>query len=154
MEIDDNLIGLEVLILSKELSAEEYFTIVVSTCENDLRIAKFAVANVLKKIKPNEVTYQKLKTLHNEFFQEEFCFEEQVQAVCKVQDPDDAKRTDEDPPGVPDPEGPFQGQVPQGAPSGHLQGGLRGPRNGERGFKRVKRQGSGGEIKSYDNNER
>ena len=76
MEIDDNLIGLEVLILSKELSAEEYFTIVVSTCENDLKIAKSAVANVLKKIKPNDVTYQKLKTLYNEFFQEEFCFEE------------------------------------------------------------------------------
>merc|ERR1712045_526771 len=73
MEIDDNLIGLEVLILSKELSAEEYFTIVVSTCENDLKIAKSAVANVLKKIKPNEVTYQKLKTLNKEFFQEEFC---------------------------------------------------------------------------------
>ena len=76
MEIDDNLIGLEVLILNKELSAEEYFTIVVSTCENDLKIAKSAVANVLKKIKPNDVTYQKLKTLYNEFFQEEFCFEE------------------------------------------------------------------------------
>merc|ERR1712062_355239 len=73
MEIDDNLIGLEVLILNKELSAEEYFTIVVSTCENDLKIAKSAVANVLKKIKPNEVTYQKLKTLYKEFFQEEFC---------------------------------------------------------------------------------
>merc|ERR1711997_634166 len=73
MEIDDNLIGLEVLILNKELSAEEYFTIVVSTCENDLKIAKSAIANVLKKIKPNEVTYQKLKTLYKEFFQEEFC---------------------------------------------------------------------------------
>ena len=47
MEIDDNLIGLENLILNKELSAEEYFTIVVSTCENDLKIAKSAVANVL-----------------------------------------------------------------------------------------------------------
>merc|ERR1711941_149903 len=76
MEIDDNLIGLEVLILSKELSAEEYFTIVVSTCENDLKIAKSAVANVLKKIKPNEVTNQELKTLYNEFFQEEFCLDE------------------------------------------------------------------------------
>merc|ERR1711978_859948 len=76
MEIDDNLIGLEVLILNKELSAEEYFTIVVSTCENDLKIAKSAIANVLKKIKPNEVTYQKLKILYNEFFQEEFCLDE------------------------------------------------------------------------------
>ena len=76
MEIDDNLIGLENLILNKELSAEEYFTIVVSTCENDLKIAKSAVANVLKKIKPNEVTYQELKTLYNEFFQEAFYFDE------------------------------------------------------------------------------
>merc|ERR1712156_212113 len=73
MEIDDNLIGLENLILNKELSAEEYFTIVVSTCQKDLKIAKSAVANVLKKINPNEVTYQELKTLYNEFFQEEFC---------------------------------------------------------------------------------
>merc|ERR1711884_483164 len=75
MEIN-NLIGLENLILNKELSAEEYFTIVVSSCENDLKIAKSAVANVLKKIKSNDVTYQKLKTLYNEFFQEEFSFNE------------------------------------------------------------------------------
>ena len=76
MEIDDNLIGLEVLILNKELSAEEYFTIVVSTCENDLNNAKSAVAKVLKKIKPHELTYQTLKNLYDEFFQEEFSLDE------------------------------------------------------------------------------
>ena len=72
----DNLIGLENLMLNQELSAEEYFTIVVSTCENDLNNAKSAVAKVLKKIKPHELTYQTLKNLYDEFFQEEFSINE------------------------------------------------------------------------------
>ena len=81
----DNLIGLENLILNKELSAEEYFTIVVSTCENDLNNAKSAVAKVLKKIKPNEPNYQKLKKLYGELFQEEFSIDDENSCELKTE---------------------------------------------------------------------
>ena len=64
----EELSGLENLLIYNELSAEEYFSIVVSS--SDLDIAKTSVANVITKLrKCNGGDHAKLQELYEDFFQ-------------------------------------------------------------------------------------
>ena len=66
----DTLSGLEDLVLNQELSPEEYFTIVMFNCENNLTTAKKAIGKVLIKLPEESPTYLSLKVLYDELFQE------------------------------------------------------------------------------------
>merc|ERR1739838_909980 len=60
--------GLENLLIYNELSAEEYFSLVVSS--SDLEIAKTSIANVITKLrKCNAGDHAKLQDLYEDFFQ-------------------------------------------------------------------------------------
>ena len=64
----EELSGLENLLIYNELSAEEYFSIVVSS--SDLDIAKTSIANVITKLrKCNGGDHTKLQDLYEDFFQ-------------------------------------------------------------------------------------
>ena len=66
----DTLSGLEDLVLNQELSPDEYFTIVMFNCENNLTTAKKAIEKVLQKLPQESPTYLSLKVLYDELFQE------------------------------------------------------------------------------------
>ena len=64
----EELSGLENLLIYNELSAEEYFSLVVSS--SDLDIAKTSIANVITKLrKCNGGDHAKLQDLYEDFFQ-------------------------------------------------------------------------------------
>ena len=64
----EELSGLENLLMYNELSAEEYFSLVVSS--SDLDIAKTSIANVITKLrKCNGGDHAKLQDLYEDFFQ-------------------------------------------------------------------------------------
>ena len=65
---NDSLIGLESLFLNGDLSAEEFFALVISSCENDLQPAKHCILNTLPKVSGNDSEYVKLKAQFDEMF--------------------------------------------------------------------------------------
>lgn len=68
MAAKEELSGLENLLIYNELSAEEYFSIVVSS--SDLDIAKTSIANVITKLRQcNGGDHAKLQDLYEDFFQ-------------------------------------------------------------------------------------
>ena len=52
-KIREALLNLESQLFNHSLSAEEYFILVVSECEDDLKQAKHAIENVLRKLEKN-----------------------------------------------------------------------------------------------------
>jgi len=70
--------------LNKDLSAEEYFTIVVSS--TDLKTAKFSIRNVIDKLKnTNDKNHDSLQKLYEDFFQSEDIVEQTLlQTFIKI----------------------------------------------------------------------
>ena len=68
------ILNLESQFFNRTLSVEEYFFLVISSCEDDLESAKIAIKNVLRKLEENytkghEETYSSLQKMYLEFFE-------------------------------------------------------------------------------------
>merc|ERR1711894_264332 len=73
----ETLLGLEQQLLHGDLSPEEYFAIAISSCEEDLELAKRVIKKVLQKLQENytssqEKMYSTLQSLYDDFFQVSF----------------------------------------------------------------------------------
>ena len=73
----ETLLSLEQQLLHRDLSPNEYFAIAISSCEEDLELAKRVIKNVLRKLQENytssqEKMYSTLQNLYDDFFQVSF----------------------------------------------------------------------------------
>ena len=73
MSIKVTFSNLEGQLLCGNLSADEYFVIIIQTCEHNVDLAKIELRNVLRRLEENytnakEQIYSNLKDLYDNFF--------------------------------------------------------------------------------------
>merc|ERR1711997_210524 len=92
MSTSEEILGLERLLLNKDVSAEEYFTIVVSS--TDLKNAKFSIRNVIDKLKNSNdrKNHDSLQKLYKDFFQSKDAVEPKTNTTADHQNPIQANK--------------------------------------------------------------
>ena len=83
--------NLEAMLLINELSTNDYFTLMISSSEDDLELSKNAIKSVLRKLKENytkdkEEIFSSLKRLYDDFFHISTPEEEDKSNYCSDND--------------------------------------------------------------------